>query len=157
METFLQRFALITSGVLTGFDRVVFKGRMPQLYSPEGMNCYASANHVLLLDFKKHAKEVTRQVMAASLVESAKAADRFQYLPSGRTSKEAAAREILRRHPTSEGLVAVLQCVEPCWTFDTKSVNGRLRIQGEPGKCSSLYHYFMHPSFGWMYSQRPLI
>jgi hypothetical protein len=115
------------------------------------MNCYASANHVRLLDFKAHAKEVTRQVLAASLVESAKAADRFQYVGSGRVSKDEAARAILARHPVAEGLAAVLQCVEPCWTFDTKSVDGRLTIRGEPGKCSALYHYFQHPRFGWMY------
>jgi hypothetical protein len=151
MKTFLQRFAALVCGVLSGFDRVVFKGRLPQLYSPQGMNCYASANHVRLLDFKAHAKEVTRQVLAASLVESAKAADRFQYVGAGRLSKGEAARAILARHPVAEGLAAVLQCVEPCWTFDTKSVDGRLTIRGEPGKCSALYHYFQHPRFGWMY------
>lgn len=151
MKTFLQRFALVVSGVLSGFDRVVFKGRLPQLYSPEGMNCYASANHVLYKDFKVHAKEVTQRVLAASLVGAAKAADRFAYLGSGQASKEEAARAILKRRPTAEGLVAVLQCIEPCWTFDTKSVAGRLRIVGEMGKCSALYHYYLHPRFGWMY------
>src|SRR5438105_9192887 len=145
MQSFLQRCALLVSGVLSGFDRVVFKGRLPQLYSPEGMNCYAAANQVRYLDFKAHAKEVTRQVLAASLVESAKAAGRFQYLGSSRASKEEAAREIEKRCPTSEGLVALLQCVEPCWTFDTKSVASRLKIAGEMGKCSSLYHYYRHP------------
>src|SRR5580693_7171603 len=52
MKTFLRRFAAVVWGVLSGFDRVVFKGRLPQLYSPQGMNCYTSANHVRLLDFK---------------------------------------------------------------------------------------------------------
>jgi hypothetical protein len=151
MKTFLQRFALLVSGVLSGFDRVVFKGRLPQLYSPEGMNCYAAANHVLFKDFKAHAKEVTRQVLEASLVESAKAAGRFQYLGSGQTCKDTAAREIWTRYPTSEGFVALLQCVEPCWTFDTRNIAGRLPIVGEMGKCSSLYHYYLHPRFGWMY------
>lgn len=151
MKTFLQRFALLVSGVMSGFDRAVFKGRLRQLYSPEGMNCYAAANHVRYLDFKAHAKELTRQVMAASLVDSAKAAGRFQYLSSGQASKEDAARAILKRQPLVEGLVAVLQCVEPCWTFDVKSVAGRLTIAGEMGKCSSLYHYFLHREFGWMY------
>src|SRR5271167_1951959 len=108
MNTFLRRFVLVVWGVLSGFDRVVFKGRLPQLYSPEGMNCYAAANHVRLLDFKRHAKEVTAQVLAASLVQSAKAAGRFQYVNSGQASKEAAARAILKRCPTDEGLVAVL-------------------------------------------------
>jgi hypothetical protein len=151
MKTFLQRFAAVVAGVLSGFDRLVFKGRLPQLYSPEGMNCYAAANHVRLLDFKKHAKEVTQQVLQASLVESAKAAGRFQYLGNGKQSKDEAARRILERHPIDKGLAAVLQCVEPCWTFDTKSVDGRLTIQGEMGKCSALYHYYRHPRFGWMY------
>jgi hypothetical protein len=151
MRSFLRRFTGVVLGVLSGFDRLVFKGRLPQLYSPHGMDCYASANHVRLLDFKKHAKEVTQRVLAASLVESAKESGRFQYLNSGKADKEQAARAILERHPTEAGLVAVLQCVEPYWTFDTKSVNAQLTIRGEPGKCSSLYHYLLHPRFGWMY------
>jgi hypothetical protein len=136
--------------VLSGFDRVVFKGRLRQLYSPQGMNCYASANHVRLLDFTAHAKEVTRQVRAASRVEASKAADRFRYVGSGRVRKDEAARAILQRHPLATGLAAVLQGVEPCWTFDTQSVAGWLTIRGESGKCSNLYHDFQHPRFGWM-------
>jgi hypothetical protein len=151
MGSFLRRFAAVVVGVLSGFDRVVFKGRMPQLYSPDGMNCYAAANHVRRLDFKKHAKEVTKRVLEASLLETAKAAGRFQYLNNGKGSKEEAARAILERCPTDEGLVALLQCVEPCWTFDTKSIDQRLTIAGEMGKCSALYHYCRHPRFGWMY------
>jgi hypothetical protein len=151
MRSFLRRFAEVVVGVLTGFDRVVFKGRLPQLYSPEGMNCYAAANHVSRLGFKQHAKEVTRRVLDASLVESAKAAGRFQYLGSGKASKDEAARAILERCPTDAGLAALLQCVEPCWTFDTKSINHRLSIVGEAGKCSALYHYYRHRRFGWMY------
>jgi hypothetical protein len=151
MGSFLRRFKAVVLGLLSGFDRLVFKGRLPQLYSPEGMNCYAAANHVRLLDFKKHAKEVTQQVLAASLMAEARKAGRFQYLNSGQAGKEEAARAILKQQPTDEGLVAVLQCIEPCWTFDTKSVDGRLTIRGEFGKCSSLYHYYLHPRFGWMY------
>ena len=60
MDTFLQRFAAVVWGVRSGSDRVAFKGRLPQLYSPNGMNCYAAANRVRRLDFKQHAKEVTR-------------------------------------------------------------------------------------------------
>ena len=151
MKNFLRRFSAIVWGVLSGFDRVVFKGRLPQLYSPEGMNCYAAANHVRFLDFRVHPKEVTRQVMAASKVEWAKEAGRFRYLGNSRASKDQAAREILQERPIGEGLAAVLQCVEPCWTFDVKSGDGRLKIVGEPGKCSMLYHYFRHRLLGWMY------
>ena len=94
-------------GTLSGFDRVVFQGRLRPLYAPPGRNCNASANHVRPLDFKAHAKGVTRQVLAASLVASAKAADRFPYLGSGLASKDEAARAILQRHPVAAGLAAV--------------------------------------------------
>lgn len=126
MRSFLQRFAPVVLGVLSGFDRIIFKGRLPQLYSPQGMNCYASANRVLLVDFKKHAKEITQHVMQASLVEKAKAVGCFQYLNSGKTSKDETARRILEQRPVGPigspdlGLAAVLQRVEPSWTFDVK-------------------------------------
>ena len=46
----------------------------------------------------------------------------------------------------------MLQCVESCWTFDLiRMRNGTPMIVGEPGKCTHLYHYFIDPTFGWMY------
>src|SRR5205814_1215123 len=52
MKTFLQRFGSLVSGVLQGFDRLVFKGRLRQLYFPEGMHNLLALNHVLRSDFK---------------------------------------------------------------------------------------------------------
>ena len=151
MKTFLQRFGGIVLGVLSGFDRLVFKGKLRQLYSPNGMNCYLAANHVLRKDFKAHAQAVTAQVVQASLVAQAKELGRFRYLNSSQTSKEEVAREIAAAHGVKEGLACVLQCVEPCWTFDLKSKEGRLTVQGQMGKCSQLYHYYLDPQFGWMH------
>lgn len=151
MKTFLQQFGGFVLGILSGFDRLVLKGKLRQLYSPEGMNCYCAANGVLRKEFKEQAKEVTQHVLQASLVEQAKQLKRFHYLKSSQIDKEQVARAIADEQKIKEGLVAVLQCVEPCWTFDVKSVNGRLTVQGEPGKCSFLYHYYLHPQFGWMH------
>ena len=43
MKTFLQRFGGLVLGILSGFDRLVFKGKLRQLYAPEGMNIYLAA------------------------------------------------------------------------------------------------------------------
>jgi hypothetical protein len=150
MRDFLQRFGSIVRGVLSGFDRLVFRGKLRQLYSKEGMHCYLDANHVLRKDFKAHAKAVTARVLQASLAKALQA-ERHEYLNSSRISKDEHARATAARHGVKEGLVCVLQCVEPCWTFDLKSRDGQLIVQGEPGKCSHLYHYFVHPQCGWMY------
>src|SRR5438034_3489536 len=117
MKAFLQRFALLVTGILNGFDRLVFKGRLTQLYSPDGMNILLGTNHVNRSDFKTYAAQVTAKVLAASLVSQAKESERFLYLNSSNVSKEEVAREFAARNQVHEGLVCVLQCVEPCWMF----------------------------------------
>jgi hypothetical protein len=152
MSSFLQRFAVLIAGVLQGFDRLVFRGKLCPLYAPEGMNKLLCANHVRYRDFKEYAAEVTAKVLAASLMSEARALGRFRYLNSGKIDKEAVAREFLPTPGGRSGLVCVLQCLEPCWTFDKgTSAKGELTIRGEPGRCSHLYHYYVHPQFGWMY------
>ena len=155
MKAFLRRFGGLVLGILSGFDRLVFRGKLCPLYAPEGMNCYLSANHVLRRDFEEHAQQVTRQVPQASLVEHAKSVDRFRYLASANINKDEVARAFAAKHRVAEGLVCVLQCVEPCWSYElqTRVVEGAklLTVQGKQRKCSHLYHYFIDPRFGWMY------
>jgi len=152
MQAFLHAFALSVAGVLQGFDRLVFRGRLPILYSPNGMDFYLAANHVLRKEFKRHAAEVTGKVLEASLVAQAKELGRYRYLNSSNIDKEKTALAIAAEHRVRQGLVCVLQCVESCWTFDSaRTKDGLLTIRGEPGRCSQLYHYYIHPIFGWMY------
>jgi hypothetical protein len=151
MQRFLQRFALLVAGVLSGFDRLVFKGKLCPLYSPEGMNILLRANHVAHKEFKKYAAEVTARVMQAAGVPQAKEQECYRYLNSGKIDKEKVAREFAAARRVRTGLVCVLQCVEPCWTFDWVTDEGPSTIRGEPGKCSNLYYYYLHPTFGWMY------
>jgi hypothetical protein len=61
MTSFLQRFAVLVAGVLQGFDRLVFKGKLRQLYGPNGMHCLLGVNQVPRVHFKPYANEVTRQ------------------------------------------------------------------------------------------------
>jgi len=152
MNAFLQRFASLVTGVLQGFDRLVFKGRLQRLYQPEGMGILLGLNGVQCSDFKKYAAGVTTKVLAASLVDRAKELQRFRYLNSTKVDKDETAREFAAQHQVKEGLVCVLQCLEPCWTFEKrKNDEGFWEIRCESGRCSHLYHYYIHPRFGWMY------
>jgi hypothetical protein len=152
MQTFLQRFGTLVAGVLQGFDRLVFKGKLRFLYSPEGMHIFFAKNRLRREDFRTYVAGVTKKIMAASLIAHAKDLKRFRYARSTNEDKEAIAREFAAEHRVKQGLVCVLQCVEPCWTFDTFTDQGGTPvIRGEPGRCSHLYHYHIHPKFGWMY------
>jgi hypothetical protein len=151
MKTFLQRLGSVVLGVLNGLDRLVFRGKLCSLYSPEGMNVYLDANKVLRKDFDQHAKQVTKNVLQASLIEKAKAMNRFAYLGSTKIDKDKLARGFAKKQGITQGLVCVLQCVEPCWSFGLESVDHRLTVRGKQRKCSHLYHYYVDPRFGWMY------
>ena len=152
MKAFLQRFGALVAGVLQGFDRLVFRGRLTHLYFPDGMHKFFALNGIRREDFKIYVAGVTKKIMESSLVEHAKKLQRFRYLRSTKIDKDETAREIAAKHDVKEGLVCVLQCVEPCWTFDLKQGPWpNPVIRGEPGRCSQLYHYYIHPKFGWMY------
>jgi hypothetical protein len=153
-KAFLQRFGAVVRGVVSGFDRLVFRGKLRPLDPPSGMNAYRAANRVRRKDFKAHARAVTDQVRNASPVAHAKQAGRFRYLNSSQTSKAQVARQIAAARPVAEGLVGVRQCVEPCWTFDVSGRAGRRSVHGAKGTCSQLYHDDVHPQFGWMHVRR---
>ena len=51
MQSLLAVFGGLVLGVLQGFDRLVFRGHLRQLSYAHGMECYLSANRVLLKDF----------------------------------------------------------------------------------------------------------
>jgi hypothetical protein len=152
MKAFLQRFGSLVAGVLQGFDRLVFKGRLAQLYFPDGMHKFFALNGIRREDFKMSVAGVTKKIMEASLITQAKELGRFCYLSSTNIDKEETARTIAAKHRVKEGLVCVLQCVEPCWTFNLSTGPWPVPvIRGERGRCSQLYHYYIHPKFGWMY------
>jgi hypothetical protein len=155
MQTFLAAFRHLVLGVLHGFDRLVFRGHLRQLSYGHGMECYLSANHVLLKDFATHAQERTAELIEASLSEAQRLQRPIVYLRSSQIAKEDAARKIAERDQVHEGLIGVFKCVEPCSTFEVHRNRDRkmLELQGKQGKCAYLYHYFIHPVFGFMHAR----
>jgi hypothetical protein len=155
MQSLLAVFHHLVLGVLHGFDRLVFRGHLRQLSYAHGMNCYLSANRVLLKDFAVHAQNQTAELITASLAEAQRLNRPVVYLNSNKRSKEDEARRIAVRDHVCEGLICVFKCVEPCWTFEVHRNRDqkRLELQGKTGKCAYLYHYFFHPVFGFMHAR----
>lgn len=62
MNTFIQKYASHVKGVLSGFDRLVFRGTLRVLSVVGGMMNYLWHMHVLLKDFGPYAEAVTQTV-----------------------------------------------------------------------------------------------
>ena len=152
MEKFVARYRSLVTGVLSGFDRLVFRGSLLPLIRRGGMYFFLEAASVRLLDFRKFVLSTTERVKDASLAEARRLDRPMRYLESSATDKEKLARQILAEHPVEQGLICVLTAVEPCMTFEYHRSQNRdergLRLR--PSKCLHLYQYFLHPRFGFM-------
>jgi hypothetical protein len=142
-------------GTLSGFDRLVFTGTLRQLAYTAGLKLWLWAAKVLLKDFAAFAEGMTRMLKQASEAEALRTGRPIHYLSSSATSKEDIARGIARKDGIETGLICILTAVEPCWSFEIRRDRDAKRLFLEPAqrKCLFLYHYMIHPIFGFMHAR----
>lgn len=127
--------------MLSGFDRLVFRGTLRSISYAEGMMSYLWANQVRLTEFGRHVQRVSERLKQACRAKAAAG-----------ESKEKIAREIAAREKIAEGLVCVLSCAEPCRTFEVyrNREEKKLQLVSRIRKCLFLYPYWKHAEFGFM-------
>jgi hypothetical protein len=152
VQQFVAKHAEHVIGTLSGFDRLVFRGTMRALCSRGGLMSYLWAMQVRLTEFAAHALKLTEQLKDASLLLARQRGRPVQYLTSAASNKEDIARRIAAADHIEQGLICVLTAVEPCWSFEIVRDRASKRIEAEPRyrKCLHLYHYQIHPRFGFM-------
>jgi len=155
MNKFIMKHRDEITGVLSGFDRLVFRGWLRALSYPDGMGHYLWANDVRLVDFGTHVQQVSERLKEAVRAHAAAVGRPVHYLPSAGDDKEALARAIAARDGINDGLVCLLSCLEPCRTFEiyrNREVH-RLEVVSRIRKCLFLYQYWMHPEFGFLHAR----
>jgi hypothetical protein len=155
MLSFLTKFANVVRGVLSGFDRLFLCGTMRNLAYPRGLQQYLWWQRILYKDFAAHSLEVTARLEEASLRLARQLGREIRYLNSARHRKEDIAREIAARDRIRNGLICVLRSVDPCMSFQINKNHrtGKLEIHYRQRKCVHLYHYQIHPVFGFMHAR----
>lgn len=152
MTKFLARFRPRIATVLSGFDRLVFRGTLLPLVRPYGMFWFLEHAHVRLLDFKEYVLATSERVKAAALREAVEHDRPIRYLESSQTDKEPLARRLLAESPVEHGLICVLKTLEPGMSFEYhRSPDRRERgLQRRRRTCLHIYKYYRHPVFGFV-------
>lgn len=152
MKRFISNHADKITGILNGFDRLVFRGTLRHICYIEGLKRFLSKQQVLLKDFGAFAQGLTDRIRKASYQYAKDQGRPLQYLPSSKSDKEAVARKIAQKDKITKGLVAVLSCIEPCVSFDIyrNQDQKRLELVSRLRKGLALYHYQIDPVFGFM-------
>jgi len=160
MHQFIEKYREQIAGVLTGFDRLVFRGSLRRLnfgwwdeqlkgVVAKGMEQYLWQNQILFKDYGQHVKQVSERVKNGSLKGFQKQGLRVVFLRSPAVDKDALAREVAKENKIHSGLVCAISTLEPSPTFEHRGTH----IIRRERPCHVLYHYQIHPELGWMYAR----
>jgi hypothetical protein len=67
MQQFIAKFEEDIQGVLSGFDRLLFRGSLRRLNHSKGMKWYLAENNILCKLYEDHVKAVSQKVKKAAL------------------------------------------------------------------------------------------
>ncbi len=156
MRSFLDNHASEIKGVLSGFDRVRFRGTLRLLANVQGLMTYLGWIGVLYKDFRVWSMGLTEQVREATAHLAEACGRPVYYLASCHQDKEATALRIAKEDGIQQGLICVLTCIESCNTFQIRKNRQRQMLELSPlaGRCLHQYFYSIHPQFGLMQRRR---
>jgi hypothetical protein len=154
MRRFIASHAAQITGVLTGFDRLVLRGRLLPLCYEGGVRAFLSSQGVLLKEFGRFVETMTGMIRrsAAEVVDRLSRPSR--YLQSSRISKEEVALRFLAEQPVRSGPICLLSATEPCQSWQvwrSRAHEHPQEIRRRSTKCLHLYTYFLDPDFGLMH------
>jgi hypothetical protein len=155
MNEFVQRHGSSVIGVLSGWDRMLFRGTYRMLATARGLMNYLWKVQVKLKEFSGWSQALTEQIRRQSEDVMKRANRPLVYLNDPAASKEDLARSIASRDRIEQGPVCLLSCVEPCWSYELHRNRQKqeLELVSRRRKCLHLYHYWMHEEFGLMHAR----
>jgi hypothetical protein len=133
-------------GVLSCFDRVIFRGYLPLSYA-QGAEGFLYRQKVQLKNFKDYAPQIAERVKShvKGLVEQAGAP--FRHLPT-KEPMEQQARQLAQQNDIREGIVCGYSQLETCRSYRFEYQGNRPRLRADFRRCLVLYVFVMHAVLG---------
>ena len=153
MNEFIDKHRDRITGVISTFDRMIFKGHILPFFQMNSRHYYLFREKILMKGFGDYAKDISCAIKEHAKKIAEKEERPFIYLESSRGSKQEKAVQIRDRDKMSNGLICVFTCVEPCTAFDVRfnKESKKLEIINRDRKCLFIYFYYQHPEFGLMH------
>jgi hypothetical protein len=150
VQKFLSRFGSLVSGVLSGFDRLIFRGHLRRLCYPQGLEGFLAYRDICRKDFGDFAERWTQLTKELSLKPAIEQKVPILPLTSSKAKKEQIAQRMLRQKNNAIGPVCVLTAVEPCtiWNVHHSRELKRIVFDRRQGRCQHIYHYINHEDLG---------
>ena len=151
MDSFLQKHSAVVTGILSGFDRLIFRGYLLRLTQSFFMLGFLRIRKIELKDFGGFAEDCSKGVKDAAKKIAEASGRQVLYLASAHERKDEKARAMAEREGITEGLIAVFTALENCTSFEIFGKSGRVGLRRAQRKCLHQYYYFIHPVLGLMH------
>jgi hypothetical protein len=149
MKQFIGKFESQMQGVLSGFDRVVFRGSLRRLTHSEGMKMYLIRNGLLCKEYLDHVKKVSQDLKDASLEPFRHLNLPIEFINNPKADKDQIARAHAAKLGIREGNVCALTSLELTPTFQHEKTSMAVRYR----PTLMIYHYQIDPEMGWMHAR----
>jgi len=151
MKSFVERYGSEVMAVLSGWDRLAFRGTLRWLSSVAGLSSYLGCRNILLKDFKNWAQHLTEQLRESCQTLAEGLGIRTVYLRSSGQDKESLARSIAAEDGIDMGPICMVSVVEPALapTVVGNRTTGHLEVTVRPRRCVWVYFYFNDPQVGF--------
>jgi hypothetical protein len=145
-HAFCTKHEAAISGVLSCFDRVIFRGYTPLSY-PGGIESWFFQQKVPLKSFKEFAPQIAERIKSHVRQAVTAAGGEFRHL-CRKEPMEEQARRIAREKGIREGIVCGYSQMETCRTYRFWYDNGRPRLKKDFRNCPVLYVFLVHAVLG---------
>ena len=146
MHEFTNRYRDHINGMLSGSDRLVFRGSLRRLnygywdrdlqsLVAQGMEQYLWQNHILFKDYLDHVKRISQKVKQASGKPFESQGLPVKFLRDPSADKDEIARAIAAERKVESGLVCALSSVELSPSFEHRGTHLVRRVKS----CQVLY------------------
>jgi len=142
MKAFVHRFADKILGVLSGFDRIRFRGSLRLLSNVGGAGAWLNSKGILLKEFASFAEGLTKRLRKQTHELAEQAGRPVVYLDRF-CNKEELVRKIRHEQGVADnGLITVLSTLETCWSYDIYRNRETKQIELRRRSRRGLHYYF---------------
>ena len=157
MADLVERYDDRILGVLSCYDRVIVRGRIPGLDYAKGMESYLRARAIYLFDFPKFAMPFREAIVHNAEQLALANGIEVQFIRNRDLRKEDIVTRVLEQRGDGPGLVAILSALEICPTFEARydQKTGRTSLRPDRSKCLHYYFYFIDEDLGLCFMRVP--
>lgn len=153
MKNFIKRFSGLVKDVMTGFDRIVFKGFILPLMSASEVMNFCRNRNILNKNYKDWMLSQTRSIITTAEQYAINNCGRsVTHIPTWRIRKEELAHDTQRKEQITSGLIGVWSCLEQGSSYRAVycSEKGFPQLKNYQTQCKHLYFYFDDIEYGFM-------